>query len=316
MRYRISRSVPPAVMISLLLSCIFPRHALPGELSTWNSFRNDMIGNRAGYMDLYTRTTGEGDPIIFLHDFGVSMYTWRHIAPALADQHKVVLLDLKGFGNSPKPEDGRYSIYDQAALLCGFIKKRNLKNVTLVGHSFGGGVALASAMYLTENDKTVLKRLILIDPICYDQPLPDFIRALRTKVIGRLGLATLPSPTLVRSILKKAFAPENPIPEDSVIEYARALDMPGGKYSITQTAKQIVPPDIGEFSSKFGMIDVPTLLIWGTEDEIVPLEIGRRLHKAIPRSKMVTIGRCGHFPHEEKHEEVLPVIGSFLREAS
>ena len=91
---------------------------------------------------LYAEESGDGPPLILLHGLGGSLFTWRHVVATLARLHHVIALDLKGFGQSDKPFDEHYSAADQAALVSAFIRKRGLRGVILVGHSFGGVVAL------------------------------------------------------------------------------------------------------------------------------------------------------------------------------
>jgi pimeloyl-ACP methyl ester carboxylesterase len=121
---------------------------------------------------LYYETHGTGDPILFLHGFGANIYAWRHIVAPLSKHYQLILVDLKGFDASPKPDDKKYSISDQADLISQFIVKHNLKNLTIVGHSFGGGVALLTAIQLSENGSNRLSALILIDSIAYKHPSP------------------------------------------------------------------------------------------------------------------------------------------------
>jgi pimeloyl-ACP methyl ester carboxylesterase len=111
---------------------------------------------------LYVEEAGEGPPLILLHGLGGSLFTWRHIVAALARGHRVIALDLKGFGHSDKPFDDHYSAVDQAALVSAFIRKRGLRGVALVGHSFGGVVALRTARDFS-SESGVIRRLVVMD---------------------------------------------------------------------------------------------------------------------------------------------------------
>ena len=85
---------------------------------------------------------GQGPPVILLHGFGACAYSWRFLGPALAADHRVFTLDLKGYGLSDKPEDGKYAVSDQADLVAEFIRTRDLHDLVVIGHSMGGGVTL------------------------------------------------------------------------------------------------------------------------------------------------------------------------------
>ena len=97
----------------------------------------DYRGVRINYYE-----AGQGPPVLLLHGFGASAYAWRFLGPVLAKDHRVLTIDLKGFGLSAKPEDGKYTLRDQADLVAEFIRARDLHDLVVIGHSMGGGVAL------------------------------------------------------------------------------------------------------------------------------------------------------------------------------
>jgi pimeloyl-ACP methyl ester carboxylesterase len=265
---------------------------------------------------LYYEQHGSGRPVVCLHGFGASAYSWREIIPTLAVSHKVYALDLKGFGQSPKPRDGLYSVFDQSKLVLQFIADHDLTSVTLVGHSLGGGVALATAVELVQSKPETLASLMLFDAVAYRQSLPVFIRALRTPILGSLSQHLFSARLQVRSVLRQAYYRDDLIPEAAVQQYSAALRQPGGKYAVRETAAQIVPPGIDALTARYSSIRVPTLIVWGKHDEIVPLANGERLHAAIGGSVFVVVPDAGHVPHEEAPDAVRQAIRAFLREAA
>ena len=260
---------------------------------------------------LYFEEYGSGEPILLIHGFGASSYSWRYLVPELSKRHRVVLVDLKGFGRSPKPMDEAYSIHDQVRLVSNFIRDRDLAGMTLAGHSYGGGVALLLAMALSGDARYAPRRLILVDNVAFRQRLPFFVRLLQSPA-GALVVATLPNTFLVRNILELAYYDDSRIPPEAVAAYAQALDSRGGRHALVRTAERIMPPDIDALPAGYGKLSVPTLILWGREDEIVPLAIGERLHRAIPQSKLVVVDRCGHIPHEECPEAAIPAVLEFM----
>jgi len=121
---------------------------------------------------------GEGPrPLLMLHGFGASLESWKDIQPYLRTNFRVYALDLKGHGLSSKPHDNKYSPQDQADIVTAFIKNRQLTDVVLVGHSYGGGVALLAFLRLSEHtEHNPVSTMILIDSASYPQPLPFFCR--------------------------------------------------------------------------------------------------------------------------------------------
>jgi pimeloyl-ACP methyl ester carboxylesterase len=261
---------------------------------------------------IHVEETGDGPPLVALHGFGASSYTWREMLGVFSSAHRVYAVDLKGSGQSIKPGDGRYSMRDQAALVLESIAERRLTGITLVGHSFGSGVALLVALELIRKQPGTLDALILFAAPAYRQKYPWFIRLLRTPLIGLLSQWLSTRKFQVRRVLKSDYYNAAMIPDESVSRYAAPLGMPGGRQALRETARQVEPPDIDDIARLYPSIDVPTLLIWGVHDRIVPLATGVRLKAAIPRSHLIQIFPAGHVPHEETPALVRPAVAQFL----
>ena len=237
---------------------------------------------------------------------------WRYLVEPLATDHRLILIDLKGFGKSPKPYDGKYSMFDQAELIYKFILQNDLHDLILVGHSFGGEVALLVTQKLAKQEPGRLSKLILIDTVAYPQKLPRVIRMLRMPLLGVLGLYLIPDKIKVRNMMKMVYFDDSKITPEDIEAYATPLSLPGAKYAMRQTARQIIPENISELLATYSRVNVPTLIVWGREDKIIPLENGVRLHQAIGNSQMVIIDRCGHSPQEDRPGEVIETIRQFL----
>ena len=174
------------LLLLLLQACAHFDTSRPG----WASFATNKASPAA--VTLHSQTLGHGTPVILIHGFAANSYSWRNLTPALSEHHDLHVIDLKGFGKSPKPDDGAYSVYDQARLLIDYIQQRHLKHVCLVGHSFGGGVALVTTLYMQKSNPNVIRRLVLIDSIAYKQDAPLFISLMATPVLGDLLVHILP----------------------------------------------------------------------------------------------------------------------------
>ena len=246
---------------------------------------------------------------MLLHGLGATLFTWRFVAASLAKEYEVIQLDLLGCGASPKPRDGDYSIHGQSSLLEGLLLQRNLRDVTLVGHSFGGAIALFTALRLRATDR--IGRLVLIDAPAYAQPLPLFIRALRS-LLGPLLTRVLPTELQVRVVLKLAYFKNKDVSRESVRVYAEALRSTGARHALVQTARALIPPDIAAICAQYGDLRLPCLVIWGEHDAIVPLTTGRRLARDMPRASLAIIERAGHLPQEERAKATIQALSEFL----
>ncbi|HEV8131760.1 MAG TPA: alpha/beta hydrolase [Acidobacteriota bacterium] len=261
---------------------------------------------------LHFEITGAGRPVLLLHGFGANSYTWKYLRDPLSHRFRLIMPDLKGHGLSPKPNDKRYSVYDQAELIHRLIIDQDLKDFIIVGHSFGGAICLVTTLRLLETEPARLAKLVLIDGAAFRQRWPRFLRILRAPLLGDLAIRILPNRFQVLSTLRETYYDGGKISDDFVQAYAAPLRMPGAKSALVATARQIVPSNIDDLIARYPTIAVPTLILWGKEDKVVPLQVGERLHQAIPNSRMMVLEECGHVPQEEQPEAALAAIQDFL----
>ena len=261
---------------------------------------------------LYTVERGEGPPVLLIHGFGTNTFTWRHISPDLARDHKVIAVDLKGFGRSDKPFDERYAAKDQAELLTELILERNLRNLTVVGHSFGGGVALLLALEADTRLKGRIARLVLLDTIAYPQAIPVFFKLLDRPVLSQVGVRMAPPTVQIQMALRIAYYDNSKIGDDEVAAYAEPMKTAAGKHALIHSARQIMPPDVEKIAARYTTIQLPTLILWCDHDRIVPVEIGLKLAREMPNASFRIIDECGHMPQEEQPEATMLQIRQFL----
>lgn len=262
---------------------------------------------------LYCRMYGSGPPILALHGLGASIYTWRHFAgnPTFKN-NRLILIDFRGAGNSPKPHDKKYSLIDQANLIYAFIQEYKLTNLTLMGSSYGGAVSLYLAIRLCKERPNRLAKLILIDSGGYDQDLPEFLKILRTPILGWLAVHVLPPETQACIVLRLSYFDDDKITDEQIAAYAQPIASRGGRHALLQTARQAIPKNVKEIIAEFPTISVPTLILWGGEDEVLPPKLGRMLNAAIPRSQLKLINDCGHVPQEERPQATICLVAEFL----
>jgi len=256
---------------------------------------------------------GSGDPVVLIHGLGANSYCWRYLAPALSQDFKTFKFDLLGFGNSPKPVDSGYSVYDQAALVIQAIKDSGMSNVNLVGHSYGGGVCLVTAVYFASKEPGLIKSMVLIGSIGTRQAVPWFIRLLRLPLVPEKLGYILPPEISTRTMLNLAMYDKRKITEEMIHAYSEPAHDPASRLATIETAKQVEPFDLDALVAKYSRIKAPSLLVWGEHDKIVPTTVGDKLHSLLPNSKLHFEPECGHLPHEEKPDTVVPLIHKFLK---
>lgn len=256
------------------------------------------------------------DTFLLIHGYAASRFSWRHWMPSLAERGHVVAVDLKGFGRAPKPDDGRYSPEDQAILLDRLICRDGLDGLTLVGHSLGGGVALLTALRLLDREPARLRRLVILGGAAYEQRLPPFVGFASWPTLSGALFRLLGPNWIARHVLRTIVDDADGITAEQVHGYADPLHAAGAVRALLATARQIVPPDLASLTARYTEIGVPTLLIWGRRDPVVPLAVGQRLAQALPNARLHVLEACGHLPAEEKPRESFAVVEAFLEETS
>ena len=277
-----------------------------------------MPSDASGPTKLYQVPPEEKKPdVIALHGFIQTLESWRYLVPKLAERgKKVCTFDLKGHGRSPAPADGRYSLEDHAAPILAFIRDNDLRDLTLVGHSFGGSIALLLAIRLMEEGRRRLRSLVLVDSLVSSQALR--IRLLRAfgLLVGPIASPILTWDSLAELAVKAGFMAicRHPgrIDADAVKAYAANLRQPERARALIQTGRQITPEDYVELQAKLSTIDVPTLIVWGRQDQVVPFASGEALQRQLPHARLFPVEDCGHIPQEEQPEIVVDKIAAFV----
>jgi pimeloyl-ACP methyl ester carboxylesterase len=268
-------------------------------------------GQTSASTNLYKEVYGSGDPILCLHGLGASMFSWRHFIAPFSESNKLILVDLKGCGKSPKPGDTHYSIQEHADEIYKLILAENLTKLTLVGNSLGGGIALLVAIRLCEQEPGRLSKLILIDSAGDKRYLPPHLRLVRS-ILGAPLVYLAPSKLAAKMTLRTCYYDRNKMTAEQVAAYAGPMASRGGRHALLQMCRQCIPPNADERLAKVSTITVPTFILWGRQDRVIPLRVGELLHQAIPNSTLEIIEQCGHIPQEENPDETIALISKFL----
>lgn len=311
-------------LVAILLLCVFGHAPAYGVGRDGGAHANLGFGLKQKFhlavhakghppIKLYAEEAGKGEPIVFLHGFGGSSYTFRKIAPALAQRYRVLTIDLKGHGRSDKPFDTNYSAHDQAVLIYWFMRQHGLRNVTLAGHSFGGQVALELAVMLRTYDRHRIRRLILISTPAYPQKLTPAIRLLRKPVLPYAALTIIPRELPITfALMSEAVGLKHQITQEDVDIYSQPYADAGARHALIQTARQIVPESASRVIARYPMIRQPALLIYCRNDQSVPLSTGTRLATALARAHLSVLDGCDHIPPEQRPAAVVREILKFM----
>lgn len=286
-----------ALALGLLATgCLaFHRGPMPGEPASASYAQVD--GARLRYSD-----QGSGPAVVLLHGFASSLETWTAVVPTLARAHRVIAVDLKGFGWSDRPE-GDYSPAAEAALVLGLLDQLGVKEFALVGHSWGSSVALALALAAPQR----VSRIALYDAWVYDAQLPTFFLWARAPGVGELLYAAFydqrPDERLAQAFFDPAYVTE-PLIED----VERAFERPGTKAAALAAVRGM---RFAAQQSRYRTLEKPVLLLWGREDRVTPPAIGEQLALELS-ARLVVYPRCGHFPMIEAARASTDELARFL----
>ncbi len=267
------------------------------------------------YNDLDIKFTdhGSGETILFIHGLGSSSFTWRHLYKYYSLEYRVISIDLKGFGNSSKPINKDYLISDQANLVQQFINDLELKDITIIGNSFGGAVALSTYTNADFYTKRKITKLILLDPAAYKQEkLPGYVALLQTPFLNKIALIFGPKNLIANIILKQIFYDDSLITNEMITTYGNFLKGPKSHNALIQTAKSVSSDETIKLSSSYKNIRIPVLIIWGEDDNVIKKQMGEQLNSDIPKSELVILENCGHVPQEESPDLTINIINDFF----
>ncbi|MGQ0671444.1 MAG: alpha/beta fold hydrolase [Hyphomicrobium sp.] len=303
------RCIRRATALLSLLIVLAP--TLVGAEGRLPAYRTEVAGKTGQPVVLYAEDQGEGPPVVLLHGLGASTFTWRHIAPDLARTHRVIALDLKGFGRSDKPLDDAYGAVDQAHLVAAFVRKRGLDGVTLVGHSFGGAVALRTAMLLRE-DPGRMASLVLIDAPALPGSLPRSYDFVLVPGVPEALLLPLPPRLIARQLLEASRGSRRGITEEDIEGYAAPYSEFSAKRAFLATARALVGDTDISVEAAARTLALPTLLVWCRSDDIVPLAAGRRLARMLPNATLKTLRGCNHLPQDQRPGALMAILRPFI----
>lgn len=234
---------------------------------------------------------GNGAVMLFLHGWGDASHTFSALVTALGPSWRVICPDLPGFGGSKPPKES-WKVEDYARFVQAFIRKLGISIDVLVGHSFGGRIALKGVA----NGLLQPKRLVLISSAGLAPR--NTIRNILFKILAKAGKATLfLFPVKVRERLRR-----------KLYEYAGADDFLRAGV-LKETFLKVIGEDLSHSARN---VHVPTLLIWGEDDTAAPLSEGKRLNALISGSKLEIVKDASHFVHQEKPSEVAWAIERFV----
>jgi pimeloyl-ACP methyl ester carboxylesterase len=246
-------------------------------------------------------------PVVLLHGLNNSCQSWSRVAPLLATDRRVLMLDLPGHGQSERPNVG-YELEWYARMVVGWLDALQLEQVDMVGHSFGGGIA----QMLLLRDARRIRRLVLVAAGGLGKGVGPWLRlASLPYVVEYFGQPFMPLGThlALRGVREG-------VTRADIADLSRLNAQAGSARTFARSVRNVIDwrgqkrnflhraHEIGELP--------PMLILWGERDGIVPIEQGRALAARLQNARFEMFERCGHYPHNERPETFARSVREFL----
>jgi len=258
-------------------------------------------------LTIHYRKTGQGPPLVLVHGFAGSTFTWQRLIPLLTDRFTVYCLDLPGFGLSDKPKYFDYDMHNQGRTVLGFMDALRLKTAALAGHSMGGVVAACAALEAPGR----VERLALIEPGFYFSGTPAFLSHLFFP-LDRLMARVFYSKKFFSTFLQGSYYDMSLVTNEVIDAYLVPAATPGSVDALTSMYKYADR----KYEGLTAAITCPTLIVWGENSHKAnvaeKLQLADRIKHEIRDSKLVLVPACGHYVQEEKPAELARAMIGFL----
>ncbi len=258
----------------------------------------------------YKEKGSKGKVLLFIHGFSASTYSWRLNMEPLAKDFHVYALDLKGFGYTAKPAESDYTLDAQAQLVADFMDAMKIKSATLIGNSMGG--AISQKVTLKFPDR--VEKLVLVDSAGVSEGIVMFGalgKNISTNSLSKTLNYLFMNEHTIKSIVKSLYVQKN-LKTDEVAEgYVKPFRTPGIEDAFAQMVKGFVEDD--DLPKRIPEIKIPTLIVWGENDTIIPVTAAKKFNELIKGSKLIIYPEAGHMPMEEHPADFNKAIAEFAK---
>ena len=262
-------------------------------------------------MQVHLRDEGPRDdpvPIVLLHGTSASLHTWDGWTQSLAKTRRVIRFDLPAFGlTGPNPQND-YAIKSYVTFVTAVVDKLGVQRFVLGGNSLGGHIAWETAHALPAR----VDRLILVDSGGYafvPKSMPLGFQIARLPILRNLMEYTLPR-GIIQSSLENVYGDPSLVTPALVDRYYDLTLRAGNRKALSYRLDQGYASD----EAKIKSLKLPTLILWGAKDRLIPPESGQFFARDIAASKLVLFDALGHVPHEENVQATLAEVVKFLQQ--
>lgn len=246
-------------------------------------------------------------PVLLLHGTSASLHTWQGWADALATQHRVIRVDMPGFGLTGPTAAGDYTIEAYVRFVIAVMNALGVQQVVLGGNSLGGQIAWETAV----NHPDRVKALVLVDAGGYDfepESMPIGFTIAKLPLLNKIMEVTLPR-GMVEASVHSVFGDPSKVTDELVDRYFELTLRAGNRAALAERFRQGLH---GQNAPLIKSITQPTLILWGGKDALIPPVWGERFAADIAGSQLVMFPELGHVPQEEDPSATVMAVQAFL----
>ncbi|RZL39774.1 MAG: alpha/beta fold hydrolase [Rubrivivax sp.] len=250
--------------------------------------------------------TSDPLPLVLIHGTGASLHTWEAWATELAPTRRVISFDLPGFGLTGPNAEGDYRDARYVAFVRQLLTRLGVGRAIVAGNSLGGEIAWQLALA----DPARVAGLVLIDAAGHafePESLPLGFRVARTPVLREFMRWVLPRRAIEASVVD-VYGDPTRVTSALVDRYYELTLREGNRVALMQRMDQLAPGPV----ERLPEIKVPTLILWGGKDRLIPPRWGEAFRQAIPGSRLVVFPNLGHVPQEENPAATLAALRDWL----
>ena len=265
----------------------------------------DLDGQLVHLRDVGPRDDPE--PLVLVHGTADSLHTWEGWVKALAPQHRIISFDLPGFGLTGPSAAADYRGDTYARFVLALMDRLKVQRFAIGGNSLGGEVAWRTAWLAPER----VTRLILVDaagPEFKSDAVPLAFLAARVPVLNQVFDWVLPRPMVVAS-LRNVYGDPSRVSDDVVERHYQLALREGNRRALVQRLQQ---SRRGEDAQRIAELKLPTLILWGGRDRLIPPPVAQQFHERIAGSRLVMFDDLGHVPQEEDPARTAAAVKDFL----
>ena len=266
----------------------------------------DVDGARLYYYAAGTR--GAGAPVVFLHGFPTSGHLWGDVVAQMPAGHRIVVVDLLGYGRSDPPGARALTLYAHAQRVVGLLDALGIRSACVVGHDLGGGIAQSLAI----NWPARVSHLVLVDSVAFaGWPTRDVRIARRLMWLVRMLPTNWLLPIVRADLERGSYDPARAA--HSIDKYQRPFNSDDGREVFLQHLAALDAQETQALGARHREISVPTSVVWGAHDPYLPVQLAQRLTAAIPGAALAVIDDARHFTPEDSPRAIAQHIAALLR---